>query len=262
MSNRKAIIIFTITTYLLTLLLTISKSELANALAQAVPAFVALLLILFSKKIKAEIDNAGFLKIGNIKWYILALFLPFTGIAISYSVATLLGFFSLQSHLAWFVFIYRFLLFTFMWPLIWAIGEEIGWRGFLQPKLTELVGLRQGILLTGIIWAIWHFIFIFLGGYYETGNIVINSLLLATTVILMSFSIGWIRWASKSVWPCVVFHSASNAAWQMWSYQFQIINSNYIYVSGEAGILNIIFWGLLAFLILKNKKCLKGKGSR
>jgi membrane protease YdiL (CAAX protease family) len=78
----------------------------------------------------------------------------------------------------------------------------------LQPKLTTLLGLRQGILATGIIWAVWHYIFIFFGNYYDADNIFIDTALFTITIVLMSFSIGWIRWASKSVWPCVIFHSA------------------------------------------------------
>lgn len=40
---------------------------------------------------------------------------------------------------------------------ITALGEEIGWRGFLGPKLTVLFGFKKGVLMSGIIWAIWHF---------------------------------------------------------------------------------------------------------
>ena len=35
------------------------------------------------------------------------------------------------------------------------LGEEIGWRGFLNAKLVALVG-RRGYLLGGAIWALWH----------------------------------------------------------------------------------------------------------
>ena len=38
-----------------------------------------------------------------------------------------------------------------------ALGEEIGWRGFLLPRLTGQFGFTIGCLFSGIIWAVWHF---------------------------------------------------------------------------------------------------------
>jgi len=38
---------------------------------------------------------------------------------------------------------------------IFAIGEELGWRGFLLPRLLHL-GQWPAILISGIVWGIWH----------------------------------------------------------------------------------------------------------
>ena len=37
-----------------------------------------------------------------------------------------------------------------------VIGEEIGWRGFLMPRLRERLSLPAAGLVTGIIWTAWH----------------------------------------------------------------------------------------------------------
>lgn len=37
-----------------------------------------------------------------------------------------------------------------------AIGEEAGWRGFLQEALVERFGWINSALLVGLIWGLWH----------------------------------------------------------------------------------------------------------
>ena len=36
------------------------------------------------------------------------------------------------------------------------LGEEYGWRGFLQGELTERFGRRKGVILLGLLWGLWH----------------------------------------------------------------------------------------------------------
>jgi membrane protease YdiL (CAAX protease family) len=43
-----------------------------------------------------------------------------------------------------------------VWPLLAALGEEIGWRGFLQPRLQPRFGIAGTALVIGIIWGLWH----------------------------------------------------------------------------------------------------------
>lgn len=37
-----------------------------------------------------------------------------------------------------------------------AFGEEWGWRGYMMPKLTELIGRPAAIVVGGILWGLWH----------------------------------------------------------------------------------------------------------
>ena len=46
-----------------------------------------------------------------------------------------------------------------MAPLIntfFALGEEIGWRGFMYPSLKAKYGRRRGLIIGGQIWGAWH----------------------------------------------------------------------------------------------------------
>lgn len=49
--------------------------------------------------------------------------------------------------------------------MIPALGEEIGWRGFLLPAI-EPLGKVKAALLSGMIWALWHTPMILAIGFY------------------------------------------------------------------------------------------------
>ncbi|UCC50697.1 MAG: CPBP family intramembrane metalloprotease [Anaerolineaceae bacterium] len=46
-----------------------------------------------------------------------------------------------------------------------ALGEEIGWRGFMVPQLAKLTSFNKTALIGGVIWGIWHVPIIIFGGY-------------------------------------------------------------------------------------------------
>jgi membrane protease YdiL (CAAX protease family) len=48
------------------------------------------------------------------------------------------------------------LLMALLWPLMAALGEEIGWRGLLLPRLAARLGLLPAALVIGLIWGVWH----------------------------------------------------------------------------------------------------------
>ncbi len=37
-----------------------------------------------------------------------------------------------------------------------SVGEEIGWRGYLQPLLGSRMNLLRASILVGVLWALWH----------------------------------------------------------------------------------------------------------
>ncbi len=49
--------------------------------------------------------------------------------------------------------------------MLFAVGEEAGWRGYMMPQLKERFGLLNGRLLGGVIWGVWHWPIMLLTGY-------------------------------------------------------------------------------------------------
>jgi membrane protease YdiL (CAAX protease family) len=93
---------------------------------------------------------------------------------------------------------------------ILAFGEEAGWRGFLQPALRPL-GDWPAVLITGIVWGIWHSPVILLGYNFDRPNLFGVVLMIVGAVAVGTF-LGWLRIWSGSIWPAVLGHGAFNAA--------------------------------------------------
>jgi len=91
-----------------------------------------------------------------------------------------------------------------------AVGEEVGWRGWLWPRLARS-GKLMAILLSGVIWGIWHAPLILLGYNYPFAPGWGVAAMCGVCVILGAF-LGWIRSWSNSVWPAALAHGVFNAS--------------------------------------------------
>jgi len=98
-----------------------------------------------------------------------------------------------------------------LWHSITALGEEIGWRGFLTPLLMQKTGFLGTSLVVGLIWALWHAPIIFLTDY-NAGPRDLEIQFLNYTVLMIGLSLilTYLRLKSGSLWPCVTLHAAHN----------------------------------------------------
>ena len=73
-----------------------------------------------------------------------------------------------------------------LWPNILSgpLGEEAGWRGFLQPRLSKSVGPTLAALLTGLVWSLWHLPLFFVRGWEHPRWWIFVLVLSAASVIL------------------------------------------------------------------------------
>lgn len=95
---------------------------------------------------------------------------------------------------------------------LFTFGEEFGWRGYLQPKLMAL-GYRKALLLTGVIWGVWHWPVIAMGhnfGFGYWGEPWTGFLVMTWFTVTAGIIIGWLTLRGGSVWPAVLAHAATN----------------------------------------------------
>lgn len=146
---------------------------------------------------------------GAPRWLALGYLLPVAYASIAYAVvwATGLGGVDVSrfhSPIATFVFLGTFR------SVLSATGEELGWRGFLVPALLQRFSLTGTAMVSGTIWAVWHFPLIALANY-NAGTSTWYALLCFTVMVIgVSFLLAWLRLRSGSVWPAALFHASHN----------------------------------------------------
>lgn len=92
----------------------------------------------------------------------------------------------------------------------WALGEEIGWRGFLLPCMASHAGYTGASLIVGLIWAVWHYPTLLFGTYNAGTNAVYAVACFTVSVVAISFAASWLRLRTQSVWPCALIHASHN----------------------------------------------------
>jgi membrane protease YdiL (CAAX protease family) len=98
--------------------------------------------------------------------------------------------------------------------IIPTMGEELGWRGYLLPRLRVFFSDRAALLLSGAIWGIWHLPVIVLGHNYGTDYFGYPWLgILAMTIFCVVLGIieGYISIKLQSAVPAAMIHSTVNA---------------------------------------------------
>ncbi len=131
--------------------------------------------------------------------------------------------------------------------MIPALGEEIGWRGFLLPNL-EPLGRRKAALLSGMIWALWHTPMIFILGFYYGMQAWPGALLHFTMVtgLGMWFAHVWFR--TRSTVLCAFMHATFNGNFYgVWILLFDSPNKLLIGPAGVIGAALTLILGLFYF---------------
>ncbi len=248
--------IFMVGTIGLTILFLSSSNPILQALSQALPMFVAMIVVLFAKR-QGKWKELGIFRIGTWKGYLWVVVVVFL-LIVSFLVAWAFGVVQLptitkmamtQGDRVLFVAKIYFSFGFLLGPILFALGEEIGWRGYLQSRLIKEVGTQKALWITAICWAIFHIPFFLLVAYTETGNMWVNLLLFTIMIFPLSYLLGWIRIASDSIWPVVLCHALINHIRGFLATLYYVKQPYWTYITGENGVITIVMWISLAWMV-------------
>jgi CAAX protease family protein len=136
------------------------------------------------------------------------------------------------------------------------MGEELGWRGFMLPKLLEKYSIIKSTFLVGLAWGVWHLAsFTFPGAAIpEFLNVSAWTIILYfTNTIALSFVFTYVYFKTNgSVFYAILLHAFFNAASNISlslfgkTDNFSILLSTYI--------INIVLVALCGFILIENQK--------
>lgn len=131
-----------------------------------------------------------------------------------------------------------------------SLTEEIGWRGYLLPRLTAL-GERRALLLSGLMHGLWHLPVVLLTSLYlPAGNRAVVIPMFLISVAAGGVLMGWLRLRTDSVWPAVLAHSAHNVAIAWLAGLLAGDETTMEYLAGEAGVVPVTAYAVIAAVLL------------
>jgi membrane protease YdiL (CAAX protease family) len=140
----------------------------------------------------------------STRWYLFAIgFFPAikVSVALVYRVAT--GAWPPFGQEPWYLMAAAIVFSTWV-----QAGEEIGWRGYALPRLSDRLGLAPASVMLGIIWASWHLPLFFVP---NSSTFRQSFPLYLLQVTALSVAIGWLYWGTQgSLLLVMLLHAAVN----------------------------------------------------
>lgn len=215
--------------------------------------FVAALVMKLVVRDKVDMGWRPRLK-GNGRYYVLSIFLFPVTITLVLALGVWLGITTLSNFaLPPFVSTLAPLAITYF---IFAFFEEVGWRGYLAPKVYGLNDSLLGHALVGLIWASWHFPYM-QDLWAHTSESMITLLprfVLGTMVFAVVY--GEIRLRTGSLWPAVLMHWTGNTIANSLLVGFVVFAPEWAWLGsfGVEGVLMILFIGLVGAVLYRNRR--------
>lgn len=99
--------------------------------------------------------------------------------------------------------------------MIFALGEEAGWRGVMHPMLKDRLGRTKGLIASGVIWGAWHWPVMVIAGYEYGLNYwgapVLGMVLFCLSTVVMGTLFDVLYEKTNCIWVAALAHGSVNA---------------------------------------------------
>ena len=224
-----------------------SRSAAAPALSAIVP--VAVLLTLTPIPDRSTWSDLGLARSGLRRWSV-ALAVPAAVAALAYGIGILTGVVvpGPASQVGWL----PGLVISVGFGMVLVLSEEVGWRGFLLPRLQTITSPRTAALVTGLAHGLVHLPLILLTTTYNSqGSRWVVAPLTVVTITAAGVFYAWLRDSSGSIWPPAIAHSAGTALIGLLLVAANpAVPASAAQLVGEGGVLPAVSMSAVAVLLL------------
>ncbi len=264
---RKQIIVFLLVTSIFTALLFIWMFYFASgdrgmygALMMFVPAVSALVTSLFTKD---KIRSYGW-RIGKLRYHGYAYILPILVALVAYGTMGLIGaidfypdevvnykwarILGFETPAPIWIGMFSKAFLGFIMIFILATGEEIGWSGFLTPKLLKVTTIPTTALIVGVYWSLWHLPAL-IGGIYNSYydaplflKVVGFTLVLIASALIKTVLIA----KSGSLWVGSILHASHNVFLMGMAFDLTVKQGIAGYLVSETGLVTAFVYLVVA----------------
>ncbi len=186
----------------------------------------------------------------NVRWYLVSLLAYPVAIALALLVGSLISASSV-SEFSMGLYIQAALPATVIF-FFFALFEEVGWRGYLAPKMYSLgINVYVAHALVAVVWASWHLPYIRELSSYSTEGLTTYIPRLFLGAFAFSIVYGGIRILTATFWPAVLMHWVGNSIANPLVAGFVSFSAGKEYLGsvGVDGLFMIAFFGLLGVVI-------------
>jgi membrane protease YdiL (CAAX protease family) len=137
-----------------------------------------------------------------------------------------------------------------------VLGEELGWRGYLQPRIQQLTSRQGGAVLTAFAHAAVHLPLIVLTSTYnDVGSRWVIAPLSVVTIIGAGVFYAWLRDAARSIWPAAIAHAVGNTVLALLpAAALPTAAISVAYLAGEGGLVTALAMTLVAVVALTHAR--------
>jgi membrane protease YdiL (CAAX protease family) len=101
-----------------------------------------------------------------------------------------------------------------------AFFEEIGWRAWLLPRFHDRMGARRAVVVTAIVWALWHVPYELAGILHIEGvSPVKMALMMPFGTMASGLILGWLWLRTESIWIVSITHGSLNN-WGQYAFKY------------------------------------------
>ena len=142
-----------------------------------------------------------------------------------------------------------FILLMFLDSLIRGpLGEELGWRGYLQTELNKKFSLLKSSLIVGMIWGVWHLPLWFVSGF-QGFNLLLYIVFFMIGLVSFSVIIGYLYGQGGNLLYAILLH-------QMLNFSGRLLEIDELTILGGSSIVYVIIALVISLKILRSSASL------